>query len=99
MVSQKVVIQNFSGLHLRPAGILCGMAGKFESEITFDFEESVDVNVKSILSVLTACVKSGDEIIAKKKRQRVNPGEMENITFDTAMVKDNNVVVEVVKEA
>lgn len=65
MVSQKVVIQNFSGLHLRPAGILCGMAGKFESEITFDFEESVDVNVKSILSVLTACVKSGDEILLK----------------------------------
>lgn len=47
----------------------------------------------------TILVKSGDEIIAKKKRQRVNPGEMENITFDTAMVKDNNVVVEVVKEA
>ena len=47
----------------------------------------------------TIRVKSGDEIIATKKRQRVNPGEMENITFDTAMVKDNNVVVEVVKEA
>ena len=47
----------------------------------------------------TILVKSGDEVIAKKKRQRVNPGEMENITFDTAMVKDNNVVVEVVKEA
>ena len=41
------------------------MAGKFESEITFDFEDSVDVNVKSILSVLTACVKSGDEILLK----------------------------------
>lgn len=47
----------------------------------------------------TILVKSGDEVIARKKRQRVNPGEMENITFDTAMVKDNNVVVEVVKEA
>ena len=65
MVSQKVVVQNFSGLHLRPAGVLCGVAGKFESEITFDFEDSVDVNVKSILSVLTACVKSGDEILLK----------------------------------
>ncbi|MBQ8804781.1 MAG: FAD-dependent oxidoreductase [Tyzzerella sp.] len=47
----------------------------------------------------TIRVKSGDEIIATKKRQRVNPGEMENITFDTSLVKDNNVVVEVVKEA
>lgn len=65
MVSQKVVIQNFSGLHLRPAGVLCGAAGKFQSDITFDFEESKDVNVKSILSVLTACVKKNDEILLK----------------------------------
>lgn len=47
----------------------------------------------------TILVKSGDEIIAKKKRQRVNPGEMENISFDTDKVNGNNVVVEVVKEA
>lgn len=65
MVSQKVTIQNFSGLHLRPAGILCGLAEKFESDIRFDFEELQDVNAKSILSVLTACVKKGDEIFLK----------------------------------
>ena len=47
----------------------------------------------------TILVKSGDEIIAKKKRQRVNPGEMENISFDTDKVSGDNVVVEVVKEA
>ena len=65
MVSQKIVIKNFSGLHLRPAGVLCGLAGKYESDITFDFEDSHDVNAKSILSVLTACVKKGDEILLK----------------------------------
>ena len=48
---------------------------------------------------VTIRVKAGDEIIATKKRQRVNPGEMENITFDTAKVRGDNVVVEVVKEA
>ncbi len=48
---------------------------------------------------VTIRVKSGDDIIATKKRQRVNPGEMENITFDTAKVSGDNVVVEVVKEA
>ena len=48
---------------------------------------------------VTIRVKAGDEIIATKKRQRVNPGEMENITFDTAKVTGDNVVVEVVKEA
>lgn len=48
---------------------------------------------------VTIRVKSGDEVIATKKRQRVNPGEMENISFDTAKVSGNEVVVEVVKEA
>ena len=48
---------------------------------------------------VTIRVKAGDEVIATKKRQRVNPGEMENITFDTAKVCGDNVVVEVVKEA
>jgi len=48
---------------------------------------------------VTIRVKSGDEVIATKKRQRVNPGEMENISFDTANVSGDNVVVEVVKEA
>ena len=48
---------------------------------------------------VTIRVKAGDEIIATKKRQRVNPGEMENITFDTAKISGDNVVVEVVKEA
>ena len=43
--------------------------------------------------------KAGDEVIATKKRQRVNPGEMENITFDTSKISGDNVVVEVVKEA
>lgn len=65
MVGQKIVIQNFSGLHLRPAGVLCGLAGKYESDITFDFEGGQDINVKSILSVLTACIKKGDEIYLK----------------------------------
>ena len=48
---------------------------------------------------VTIRAKAGDEIIATKKRQRVNPGEMENITFDTAKISGDNVVVEVVKEA
>ena len=48
---------------------------------------------------VTIRAKVGDEVIATKKRQRVNPGEMENITFDTAKVSGDNVVVEVVKEA
>lgn len=37
MVSQKVVIKNPTGLHLRPAGILCKEAMQFKSLITFKF--------------------------------------------------------------
>ena len=61
MVRQKVVIKNPTGLHLRPAGILCKEAMQFKSLITFTFREST-ANAKSVLSVLGACVKSGDEI-------------------------------------
>ena len=61
MVHQKVIIQNEAGLHLRPAGILCKEALKYESRITFKFKNQIH-NAKSVLSVLGACVKSGDEI-------------------------------------
>ena len=61
MVSQKVVIKNPTGLHLRPAGILCKEAMRFNSLITFTFRDNT-ANAKSVLSVLGACVKCGDEI-------------------------------------
>lgn len=61
MVSQKVVVQNPTGLHLRPAGILCKTAMQFKSLITFTFENTT-ANAKSVLSVLGACVRSGEEI-------------------------------------
>ena len=61
MVRQKVVIKNPTGLHLRPAGILCKEAMQYKSLITFTFRAST-ANAKSVLSVLGACVKCGDEI-------------------------------------
>lgn len=61
MVSQKVVIKNPTGLHLRPAGILCKEAMQYKSLITFQYRENV-ANAKSVLSVLGACIKCGDEI-------------------------------------
>ena len=76
MVSQKVVIKNPTGLHLRPAGILCKEAMKFKSLVTFTFREST-ANAKSVLSVLGACVKSGDEI------EFVCEGEDEELALKT----------------
>ncbi len=61
MVSQNVTIKNPTGLHLRPAGVLCKEALRYQSSVKFRFDNTV-ANAKSVLSVLGACVKSGDEI-------------------------------------
>lgn len=61
MVSQEVVIKNPTGLHLRPAGFFCNTAMRFKSKITFEIRDNV-ANAKSVLSVLGACVKGGDQI-------------------------------------
>ena len=61
MVSQKVKVNNLIGLHLRPAGKLCNEAMKYKCLITFHYKD-VTANAKSVLSVLGACIKSGDEI-------------------------------------
>lgn len=61
MISKKVTIKNPTGLHLRPAGLFCKMALECESKITFRYRES-EGNAKSVLSVLGACIKSGDTI-------------------------------------
>ena len=65
MVSDKVIIKNPTGLHLRPAGLFCKTAMQFCSKITVHKRtrhEDVTANAKSVLSVLGACIKSGDEI-------------------------------------
>ena len=61
MVSAKVVIKNPTGLHLRPAGILCKEAMNFKSSVNFRFKNTT-ANAKSVLSVLGSCIKSGDEV-------------------------------------
>lgn len=61
MVSQKVIIKNPTGLHLRPAGELCKAAMQYKSKVTFEYSGNT-ANAKSVLSVLGACIKSGDEI-------------------------------------
>ena len=61
MVSQVVTIKNPTGLHLRPAGILCKEAMQFRSLITFRYGDNT-ANAKSVLSVLGSCIKCGDTI-------------------------------------
>ena len=63
MVSKKVKIVNATGLHLRPAGVLCETAMKYSCKITFTTNNHYEANAKSVLSVLGACVRSGEEIV------------------------------------
>ena len=61
MISKKVTVRNITGLHLKPAAYFCKEAMKYKSQITFQFDNTT-ANAKSVLSVLGACVKCGDEI-------------------------------------
>ena len=61
MVTKKVKIINPTGLHLRPAGILCNEAVKYKSTIHFKYGDN-DANDKSVVRTLGAGIKSGEEI-------------------------------------
>ena len=61
MVRKKVTIYNPTGLHLRPAGIFCNTASQFVCKVSFEYDDMI-ANAKSVLSVLGACIKKGDEI-------------------------------------
>jgi phosphocarrier protein len=78
MISGKVIIRNPIGLHLRPARILCQEALEFKSSISFRIRNTT-ANAKSVLSVLGAGVKHGDEI------ELICEGEDEQAAFDTLM--------------
>ena len=83
MVSKKVVVKNPTGLHLRPAGILCNEAVKYKSKVYFRYGDN-EANAKSVLSVLGACIKSGTEL------EFVCEGEDEEAALEgvTAAVED-----------
>lgn len=64
MVSKEVTVTNPTGLHLRPAGILCDAAVKYKCHVTFRYghDREGEANAKSVLSILGACVRAGDTI-------------------------------------
>ena len=62
MVSGKVAGGGPAGRRRRPAGARGGQAMQFKSSITFHYGDGNTANAKSVLSVLGACVKCGDEI-------------------------------------
>ncbi len=61
MVKSKAIIKDPIGLHLRPASNLSQLAVKYESSILLRIGQTT-VNAKSVLGILGAAIKCGDEI-------------------------------------
>ncbi|MBB2181917.1 HPr family phosphocarrier protein [Lachnospiraceae bacterium MD1] len=61
MVSRKIMVNIPAGLHLRPISVLCNRSIDFQSSIKLIIGDK-SVNAKSVIGVLSACVKEGDEI-------------------------------------
>ena len=61
MLNRKIYVKNSTGLHVRPTGMLCKKAAEYESKIYFTVRNNT-ANAKSVLSVLGACVRCGDEL-------------------------------------
>lgn len=76
MLEKMIAINNPSGLHMRPAGVFVKTVTPFKSKVTFDIRGNTYI-AKSMISVLSAAVKNGDEIILRVE------GEDEQACMDT----------------
>nr|WP_201769245.1 HPr family phosphocarrier protein [Fervidicella metallireducens] len=63
-MEKKIVIQNETGIHARPAGLIVKEASKFKSNISLIKGEK-EYNAKSIMSIMTMAAAKGEEIIVK----------------------------------
>lgn len=61
MVSKDITIKNELGMHMRPASLLAKMAANYASDVTVKFNGK-DFNCKSVMLLMTACIKCGSEI-------------------------------------
>lgn len=61
MVSKKFTLKNKMGLHMRPANVLVSEMTKFSSDIDI-ISNGEKINGKSIMNIMAACIKCGDEI-------------------------------------
>jgi phosphotransferase system HPr (HPr) family protein len=64
LATSKVTIKNKLGLHARPAALFVQLANRFKCDI-FVNKNGVEVNGKSIMSVMMLAAESGSEIIIR----------------------------------
>lgn len=61
MISKVMTISNAQGLHMRPAGLLTSAVAKCSSSVTIKYNGK-EFNAKSIMMVMSACIKCGSEV-------------------------------------
>jgi phosphocarrier protein len=61
MISEKVIISNHNGLHIKPAGALSNIALKYNCRVYLKVR-TYNVNAKSVLGVLSAQVRQNEEV-------------------------------------
>ncbi|RCW62464.1 MULTISPECIES: HPr family phosphocarrier protein [Halanaerobium] len=63
-VEKKLIINNETGLHARPASQFVKKAGQFEAKVEILMEDK-EVNAKSIMGIMSLGIGKGDEITLK----------------------------------
>ncbi len=64
MVSEKVILTNEQGMHMRPASLMSQTVTPFASDVKIEFNGN-DYDAKSVMMLMTACMKCGSEILIK----------------------------------
>lgn len=61
MVSKKLKVVNSEGFHMRPASNFAAAMGKYSSDVKIEVN-NMEVNAKSVMNLIAACIKFGTEI-------------------------------------
>ena len=64
MSERAIQVVNPTGLHLRPAGLLCQTAMKFKSKVLILYKDK-EINAKSVLNVMASGIRCGTEIVIR----------------------------------
>lgn len=61
MLQKNITVENETGIHARPAGLIVREATKFKSEVAF-LKDNASYNAKSIMSVMAMAADKGETI-------------------------------------
>jgi Phosphotransferase System HPr (HPr) Family len=61
MTEKTVVVIDPSGIHARPATVLVGAAGGFDSDLKLEYNGN-QVNLKSVMGVMSLAIPNGAEV-------------------------------------